>query len=325
LINAEGHALGVLCVIDQVPRELAAEHEAALRTLSRHAMAQLELRRQLSLFICGGKANQGHYSALRHAARAGEFVVRYQPKVDLGSGRVVGLEALLRWDRPGHGLVMPSEFIPLLEESGLILEVGAWVLQQTADRYSDWRRKGIDTPRIAVNVSPCQIRQSDFLDVFERAIAADPRDGGGLDIEITEGVLMENTEDIIRKLRLIRDKGVRIAIDDFGTGYSSLRYLSGLPIDTLKVDTSFIAAMTESAEGMAIVSTIIALAHVLKLTVVAEGVETQEQRKLLRLLRCDQIQGYIFSEPLTSRETENLLTGVSPLERVELSARSAGS
>jgi EAL domain-containing protein (putative c-di-GMP-specific phosphodiesterase class I) len=146
-----------------------------------------------------------------------------------------------------------------------------------------------------------------------------------LDIEITEGVLMENTEDIIRKLRLIRDKGVRIAIDDFGTGYSSLRYLSGLPIDTLKVDTSFIAAMTESAEGMAIVSTIIALAHVLKLTVVAEGVETQEQRKLLRLLRCDQIQGYIFSEPLTSRETENLLTGVSPLERVELSARSAGS
>jgi EAL domain-containing protein (putative c-di-GMP-specific phosphodiesterase class I) len=307
LITSDGEALGTLCVIDYVPRELSPEQQEALQILSRHVMAQLELRRRLATFTRGDAPRQKAISALRQAVESGEFLLHYQPKVDMRDGRIVGLEALIRWQRPGHGLVAPAEFIPLLEESGLILEAGVWVLKQAATDSAEWQAKGLSAPRIAVNVSPLQLRHPDFIAQLERIVESASAHPVSLDIEITEGVLLEKTEIIIEKLNRIRDLGMRVAIDDFGTGYSSLRYLAHLPIDTLKIDRSFVTNMTDNADDMAIVSSIITLAHGLDLDVVAEGVETEEQRKLLRLLRCDQMQGYLFSRPLGKAALEELL------------------
>jgi EAL domain-containing protein (putative c-di-GMP-specific phosphodiesterase class I) len=321
LITSEGQALGTLCVIDYVPRELTLEQTSALQILSRHVMAQLELRRRLAEFTRGDEPRRRAITALRHAIDAGEFLLHYQPKVDMRGGRIVGVEALIRWNRPGHGLIAPANFVPLLEESSLILEVGAWVLRQSAADYRDWLQKGLSAPRIAVNVSPLQLRHSDFIAVLEQAVASNGEPRAALDIEITEGVLMEKTDEVIQKLNRIRQMGVCVAIDDFGTGYSSLRYLARLPIDTLKIDRSFVMAMTENADDMAIVASIISLAHGLDLNVVAEGVETEEQRKLLRLLRCDQTQGYLFSRPVAKDELENLLRS----ERSEAAAKPCGS
>jgi EAL domain-containing protein (putative c-di-GMP-specific phosphodiesterase class I) len=307
LITSEGQALGTLCVIDYVPREITLEQSNALQILSRHVMAQLELRRRLTEFTRGDAPRRQAVTALRHAIDAGEFLLHYQPKVDMRGGRIVGVEALIRWNRPGHGLIAPANFIPQLEEYGFILEVGAWVLRQSAADYREWLQRGLSAPRIAVNVSPLQLRHSDFIAVLEQAMGSNGERSAPLDIEITEGVLMEKTDEVIQKLNRIRKMGVCVAIDDFGTGYSSLRYLARLPIDTLKIDRSFVMAMTENADDMAIVSSIISLAHGLDLNVVAEGVETEEQRKLLRLLRCDQMQGYLFSGPVAKDQLENLL------------------
>jgi EAL domain-containing protein (putative c-di-GMP-specific phosphodiesterase class I) len=193
----------------------------------------------------------------------------------------------------------------------LILEVGRWVTQQAASQYYEWMQKGLQPPRIAVNVSPLQLRHENFVAEIEHALHFNGRGSAGLDIEITEGVFMDQLDKSIEKLTAIRELGVRVAIDDFGTGYSSLRYLARLPIDTLKVDRSFVTAMTENPDDMSIVSSIISLAHGLDLNVVAEGVETEEQRKLLRLLRCDQMQGYLFSRPLAKDKIEEMLISES--------------
>src|ERR1035441_1813544 len=307
LITSQGQALGTLCVIDYVPRELTPEQRDALQILSRHVMAQLDLRRRLTDFTRGDASRKKAITALRRAVDANQFVLHYQPKVDMRTGHIVGLEALIRWNQPEQGLILPTSFIPLLEESGLILEVGTWVLHQAMTDYRDWIEKGLNVPSIAVNVSPHQLLHPDFIAELEDALSPQSARRAPLDIEITEGVLLEKTEDVIHKLNWIRSMGVQVAIDDFGTGYSSLRYLAHLPIDTLKIDCSFVTAMTEDADDMAIVSSIIALAHGLDLNVVAEGVETEEQRKLLRLLRCDQTQGYLFSRPVAKDELENLL------------------
>jgi EAL domain-containing protein (putative c-di-GMP-specific phosphodiesterase class I) len=307
LITSEGQALGTLCVIDYVPRELTPEQRDALQILSRHVMAQLDLRRQLTDFTRGDVSRQKAITALRRAVDANQFVLHYQPKVDMRTGYIVGLEALIRWNQPEQGLVLPASFIPLLEESGLILEVGIWVLHQAMSDYRDWIEKGLNVPSIAVNVSPHQLRHPDFIAELEDALSPQSERRAPLDIEITEGVLLEKTEDVINKLHWIRSMGVQVAIDDFGTGYSSLRYLARLPIDTLKIDRSFVTAMTEDADDMAIVSSIIALAHGLDLNVVAEGVETEEQRKLLRLLRCDQMQGLLCGAAVAKDELEEIL------------------
>jgi EAL domain-containing protein (putative c-di-GMP-specific phosphodiesterase class I) len=223
----------------------------------------------------------------------------------------MGLEALIRWNCPGKGIIPPARFIPLLEESGLIVEVGSWVMQQAISDYRDWKSKALNVPTIAVNVSPHQLRNPGFIGQLEHALGTEASRRSPLDIEITEGVLLEKTEEVIGKLHKIRCMGVGVAIDDFGTGYSSLRYLAHLPIDTLKIDRSFVIAMTDDADDMAIVSSIIALAHGLDLNVVAEGVETEEQRKLLRLLRCDQMQGYLFSRPVPKDKLEEILRAES--------------
>jgi len=235
---------------------------------------------------------------LRQALERGEFVLHYQPKVNLASGALTGAEALLRWNDPLTGLVPPNRFIPILEETGLIHEVGQWALQEAVADYRRWRETALRAVRISVNVSPPQLRNQGFVSEIEQALGGDPAAAAGLELEITESVIMEDVRFSIASLRAIRALGVGIAVDDFGTGFSSLSYLARLPVHTLKIDRSFVIDMTLSAEGLALVSAIINLAHSLKLNVVAEGVETEEQARLLRVLNCDEMQGYLFSRPL---------------------------
>ena len=237
-------------------------------------------------------------NTLRQALDKEEFELHYQPKVNLASGKLTSAEALIRWNDPRTGLVAPGRFIPILEETGLIYEVGRWALRKAIEDYLRWRAAGLAAVRIAVNVSPLQLRNRAFIAEIEQAIGIDPHAAAGLELEITESLIMEDVKHSIAILQAIRAMGVTIAIDDFGTGFSSLSYLSRLPVDTLKIDRSFVIGMTAGPQGLALVSTIIGLAHALKLKVVAEGVETEEQARLLRLLNCDEMQGYLFSKPL---------------------------
>jgi diguanylate cyclase (GGDEF)-like protein/PAS domain S-box-containing protein len=235
---------------------------------------------------------------LRQALERKEFALFYQPKMNLVSGEITGAEALLRWNDPVTGLVSPGRIIPILEETGLIHDVGRWALNEAVETYRRWRAAGLKAVCIAVNVSPMQLRDRGFVAEIRGAIGDDPMVPAGLELEITESLIMEDIRASIGSLRAIRALGVRIAIDDFGTGFSSLSYLARLPVHTLKIDRSFVIDMGEGPEGLALVSTIINLAHSMKLNVVAEGVETEEQSRLLRLLNCDEIQGYWFARPV---------------------------
>jgi diguanylate cyclase (GGDEF)-like protein len=241
---------------------------------------------------------------LRRALDEGEFVLHYQPKVDLRSGRVTGAEALIRWNDPRTGLVPPGRFIPVLEETGLINDVGRWALRQASSDYLRWRAAGLAAVRIAVNVSPLQLRHRDFVADIERLVGTDGIAAAGLELEITEGMIMQDVDGGIALLKAVRALGLTVAVDDFGTGYSSLGYLSKLPIDVLKIDRSFVNDIALSPDGMTLVSTIIKLAHSLKLKVVAEGVETQEQRQLLTLMACDEMQGFLFSKAVPAADFE---------------------
>ena len=235
---------------------------------------------------------------LRRALEDGEFIAYYQPKVDLVTGRMYGVEALIRWRDPADGLVAPGGFASMLEETGMILEVGRWMIEEAGRQYLQWLEAVPAPPKIAVNVSPTQLRHKNFVSEVEAALKVCLERRGCLELEITESAIMHDVEGNIEKLRRIRDLGVEISIDDFGTGYSSLSYLTRLPLTRLKIDRSFIVTMTESADSLSIVSSIISLAHTLNLKVTAEGVETAEQIKFLKLLRCDEIQGFVFSPPL---------------------------
>jgi diguanylate cyclase (GGDEF)-like protein/PAS domain S-box-containing protein len=241
---------------------------------------------------------------LRKAIDNEEFVLYYQPKVDIVSGEVNCAEALIRWNDPLTGLVAPGEFIPILEETGLIYEVGRWALNQAIADNLRWRKAGLPAIRIAVNVSALQLHRASFIGEIEEAIAIDAYGAEGLELEITESIIMNNIEHNITSLDSIRAMGITVAIDDFGTGFSSLNYLSKLPVDTLKIDRSFVIGMTTGPEGLALVSTIITLAHAFKLNVIAEGVETEEQSNLLKGLGCDQIQGFLYSKAVPAEEFE---------------------
>jgi diguanylate cyclase (GGDEF)-like protein/PAS domain S-box-containing protein len=252
---------------------------------------------------------------LQLALERGEFVLHYQPKVDLETRSIQGVEALIRWQSVEFGLVPPMHFIPLLEETGMILEVGAWAMRRAAIDHRAWLAQGTAAPRVAVNVSPIQLRRRDFVHTLRTALA-EGASAAGLDLEITETVIMEDIEAMIEKLAAIRDMGVGIAVDDFGTGYSSLRYLAKLPVQTVKIDRSFVSTMLNDANTMSLVSTIISLAHSLKLKVVAEGVDSEEQAAVLRTLACDQMQGYLISKPLPLKELSTLLSrGKAPAHR----------
>ncbi|MDE2155241.1 MAG: EAL domain-containing protein [Xanthomonadaceae bacterium] len=244
---------------------------------------------------------------LRRALEQEQLLLHYQPKVDLDSGRISGLEALLRWDDPEGGMVLPLRFIPLLEETGMILEAGQWALKQAVADSLAWQAKGLTAPRVAVNVSPIQLQQDDFVGMIESVVKGDRDVAGRLELEITESLVMRDIVANIRKLRAIREMGVAVAIDDFGTGYSSLSYIARLPAGTLKIDQAFITNMTSNPDDPGIVSTIISLAHSLNMQVVAEGVETVEQARLLRSLECDAIQGFLFSPAVPASQIEEFL------------------
>jgi diguanylate cyclase (GGDEF)-like protein/PAS domain S-box-containing protein len=243
---------------------------------------------------------------LRRALERDELVLHYQPKLDLRTGQVCGAEALLRWQSPDRGLVMPGSIIPLMEETGLIREVGQWALARAVSQREHWRREGLAPPRIGVNVSAVQLREG-FVESVAALLADAPGAGAGLEIEVTESMIMADPDASIAMLRTLREFGLTVSMDDFGTGYSSLGYLTRLPLNAVKIDRSFIAAMNGAADTTSVVSSIIALAHSLHLRVVAEGVETDKQLRDLRLLRCDEMQGYLFSKPLPPDEFAALL------------------
>jgi len=244
---------------------------------------------------------------LRRALALGQFVLHYQPKVNVRTRALTGLEALIRWQDPELGLIPPANFIPLMEETGLILDVGQWALRQAVTDHCDWTRRGLHPPRIAVNVSSIQLRQKNFVDTVIEATGGFCGKDVALDLEITESVMMENLADMTKVLQIIRGLGVQIAMDDFGTGYSSLSYIAKLPINELKIDRSFVTEMARNEYSRNIVTMIIQLAHTLQLKVVAEGVDADEQVQILDRLGCDQMQGYLISKPLPPAEIEPLL------------------
>jgi diguanylate cyclase (GGDEF)-like protein/PAS domain S-box-containing protein len=274
---------------------LSRNAEAALKKAKSGSDRYLFYTHEMTKMVAGKLTLENQ---LRHALESGEFVLHYQPKVHLLTGKLVGAEALIRWNDPRSGLVAPGRFIPILEETGLIYEVGRWALKQAIGDYLDWQARGLGAVRVAVNVSPLQLRHRGFISDIERATGIHAHAAGGLELEITESLIMEDVQNSISSLQSIRAMGVTIAIDDFGTGFSSLSYLAKLPVDTLKIDRSFVNDMIAGPDGLMLVSTIINLAHSLKLKVVAEGVETEDQARLLRLLKCDEMQGFLFSKPL---------------------------
>ncbi len=242
---------------------------------------------------------------LRRALEEGRLALHYQPKIDVKSGRIAGLEALIRWTDPELGAVPPAKFVGLLEETGMILLAGRWAFRQAAKDIQHWRSLGMAVPRVAVNVSAIQLRQKDFVDSVLEAVAGE---GSQLiDLEITESVLVEDIEESTRKLQTLRRTGIEVSVDDFGTGYCSLSYLARLPVDTLKIDRSFVVRMREAGYPRNIVAMIVSLAHTLGLKVVAEGVEEDAQVRLLRELGCDQIQGFYVSAAVPAPQVGQLL------------------
>lgn len=244
---------------------------------------------------------------LRKALDRGEFVNYYQPKIDLATGKLVGAEALMRWMHPERGLVSPAHFIPALEASGLILAAGQQVLVRAVADWCQWRDAGLSAPRIAVNVTAAQLKSKNFIHDIKAALTVNGGESAILSMEVTESTLMADPQQVSKVLGALRNLGIPIAIDDFGTGYSSLAYLVTLPIDELKIDRAFVIKMTTDPAYLGLVNTIISLAHNLNLKVVAEGIETEEQAKLLRLLKCEEAQGYLYSPPIPAEHFSALL------------------
>ncbi len=269
--------------------------------------AEMELRAQRRLRM---EAN------LRRALQNEELYLHYQPQIDLRSGRIVGVEALIRWNCREMGQLSPSEFIPVAEESGIIVELGRWVLQSACRQAASWCKAGLldSLEHVAVNLSACQARDPGLMDDIRAILDETQLPHGLLELEITEGVLMDNVHANVELMRRLQDTGIHLSIDDFGTGYSSMSYLKRLPIDQLKIDRSFVHDLP--GEGEAIVTAIIAMAHSLHLKVVAEGVETLQQVEFLRKAGCDNVQGFFFARPMTAAQLTALL-----LERRDWSTR----
>lgn len=253
-------------------------------------------------------------TSLRHAVERGELVLHYQPSVDLASGRITAVEALVRWQHPTRGMIPPDKFIPLADETGLIGEIGQWVLFEACRQTKAWHDGGMNDLNVSVNVSAVQFRQGDLRLVVADALAQTGLPPSCLDLEITETVLMQEAEATIVTLKGLKAMGVCVSVDDFGTGYSSLAYLKRFPIDTLKIDKSFMRDVTVDSHNAAIVRTVIALAKSLGLESIAEGVETGEQVAFLRAEGCDRLQGYYFSKPLPAPALSDFVRRAKPLE-----------
>jgi diguanylate cyclase (GGDEF)-like protein/PAS domain S-box-containing protein len=239
-------------------------------------------------------------SSLRRALEQNELILYYQPQLSLCTGEIVGAEALVRWQHPTRGLIPPMKFVPLAEETGLIVPLGEWVLRSTCTQARVWQEMGFPPVRVAVNLSACLFKQKNLVEYIARVLEETDLDPHYLELELTESTIMENAEATIVKLQELKAMGIQLSIDDFGTGYSSLSYLRRFSLDTLKIDQSFVRDIAIDPEGAVIARLIIEIAHSLKLRVIAEGVETEEQLAFLRAHGCDEIQGYFFSKPLSA-------------------------
>jgi diguanylate cyclase (GGDEF)-like protein len=239
---------------------------------------------------------------LQHAVENDELRLYYQPKVDTESGRLVGMEALVRWVHPERGMISPIEFIPVAEDTGMIVAIGRWVLREACRQNAEWQQAGLRPIRVAVNLSARQFRSDNLPDEVNAALVEAGLPASSLELEITESMVMEDPERVIDLLGKIRGRGIHLSLDDFGTGHSSLAYLKRFPIDCVKIDRTFIKDMPGNTDDVAIAKTIVAMAKALDLTTVAEGVETAEQLEILKIMGCDQIQGYFFSRPLPAEE-----------------------
>ena len=246
-------------------------------------------------------------SALRHALERNEFRLHYQAKRDIASNRITGMEALLRWDHPDLGTVAPMRFIPIAEETGLIVPIGKWVMRAACAQCVAWQRQGLPPLSIAINLTARQFRDELLLTDITAILSATGMDAHLLEIELHESVLIRDVEDTLRTLKQLKGLGVRIAVDDFGTGYSSLGMLHRFPLDTIKIDRSITREFVTDTENATLAANIIAMGKSLSLTVVAQGVETREQAELLRTHACDQLQGFYFKRPLPPDEFAELL------------------
>jgi diguanylate cyclase (GGDEF)-like protein/PAS domain S-box-containing protein len=265
---------------------------------------------------------------LRNALDEQQFSLLYQPKVDLRSGRIFGVEALIRWHHPEHGMISPLRFIGLAEESGLIVAIGNWVLQTACRQNMAWRAAGLAPISMSVNVSPRQFEDKRLVDRVAQALADSALDAGALELEVTESLIMRDLAQSVGKMRELKAMGISLSIDDFGTGYSSLSALKSFPISTLKIDKSFVSELADNPDDQAIAMAVISLGHKLNLRVIAEGVETEQQYRFLRDNDCDEMQGYLFSRPLPPDEVAAMLraqalTFATPLEMEVPDAASA--
>lgn len=283
---------------------LSANAETALNRAKDTGEASLFYAAEMNAQVAGSLAMENR---LRLAIEGGRLTLHYQPKVDIRTSKVAGLEALIRWHDPELGPIPPSRFVALMEETGMILAAGRWALRTAVADIRHWQSLGLEVPRTAVNVSALQLKQTDFVDSVLEAISPFGKGGSLLDLEITESVLVHDIDESTRKLQILRRAGVEVSVDDFGTGYSSLNYLARLPVDTLKIDRSFVVRMREAGSPRNIVAMMVTLAHTLGLKVIAEGVEEAEQMRMLRELGCDQIQGFLVSRPLPADKIEPLL------------------
>jgi len=245
---------------------------------------------------------------LRRALQRDEFCLYYQPQISNTDRQVMGVEALLRWQHPRKGILTPETFIPLLEDTGLIVSVGEWVMSKACEQLRNWHAAGITVPQVAVNIAPRQLVDENFTNKVQQILADSRLEASFLELEITESTLMENEELSIKTLRELHDMGVSIAMDDFGTGYSSLRYLRVFPLRTLKIDRAFVCNLPYNQDDCNLASMIITMGHGMGLKVVAEGVETEAQYSFLKGLDCDLTLGYFFSRPLPHDQIGDFLT-----------------
>jgi EAL domain-containing protein (putative c-di-GMP-specific phosphodiesterase class I) len=239
---------------------------------------------------------------LRQALARDELLLYYQPQIELKTGRVLGAEALLRWQHHSNGMVSPGKFIPILEESGLIVEIGAWVLRSACEQIQAWQAEGLPGIKVAVNTSARQFLSDDFVHTVRKTVADTGIDISLLEVELTEGTLVEDVDTATEVMRQLHDMGITLAVDDFGTGYSSLSYLQRFPLHTLKIDQSFVRDIAVNKDSAAIATTIALLARNMKLNTIAEGVETAEQLALIRQMGCNEVQGYYFGRPMAADE-----------------------
>jgi diguanylate cyclase (GGDEF)-like protein/PAS domain S-box-containing protein len=312
--------------VDDLTRHLAADMPAELLKRADIALraAKQAGENSYNLYAAGADDRFRNEVALRHSMRRavdeGQFALHYQPLVNMTSGRIVGAEALVRWNHPTLGMQRPDQFIPLAEDSGLIAPIGAWVMTEAMKCRQAWVRRGLKAPTVAINVSGIQLKKPDFLDVVEQALFESGADPNGFEFELTEGLMIETSDETRAVLHKLRDMGFCITIDDFGVGYSTFKYLREFPVDKIKIDQTFIRNLSADSSDASIITAMIGLARSLELQIVAEGVETAFHRRFLKAEGCPFAQGYFFSPPLAEEDFAWLIESEVKLPRPKFSS-----